>query len=44
VQFRYDVVKTVVIMTRREPDVQVVAEHNQKLDAHPSMPKISENH
>jgi len=42
VQFRYDVVKTVV--TRREPDVRVAAEHNQKLDAHPSMPKISENH
>ena len=42
VQFRYDVLKTVV--TRREPDVRVAAEHNQKLDAHPSMPKISENH
>ena len=34
-RFRYNVVKTVV--TRREPHVRVAAEHNQKLDAHPSM-------
>jgi len=42
VQFRYDVVKTAV--TRREPDVRVEAAHNQQLDAHPSMPKISEKY
>ena len=45
-QFRYDVVK--IVVTTRKPNIydrirRVAGEPVQKLDAHPSMPKISKS-